>query len=153
MGKSRSLISPSLIETNSTYTREWFSFYVYILAGLNVSFCKIFHFFCKDHNKNTIAPDVARHWRKNSILALADLGGGVRDARPPPGRPNSFDFMQFSGKFGVFTPPWRVHAPPSGKSWIRHCLVYIQKKQALNWRVAKNDAMNVVHMLPHDIVE
>ena len=20
--------------------------------------------------------------------------------------------MQFSGKFGVFTPPWRVHAPP-----------------------------------------
>ena len=39
--------------------------------------------------------------------ALADLGGGVRDARPPPGRPNSFDFMQFSGKFGVFTPPPR----------------------------------------------
>ena len=31
----------------------------------------------------------------------------MRDARPPPGRPNSFDFMQFSGKFGVFTPPPR----------------------------------------------
>ena len=45
------------------------------------------------------------------LNALADLGG--REGRtPPPGRPNSFDFMQFSGKFGVFTPPWRVHAPP-----------------------------------------
>ena len=99
MGKSRTLISPSLIETNSTYTRGRLSFYVYILAGLNVPFCKIFRFFCKDHNKNTIAPDVARHLRKNSIL------------------------------------------------------VYIQKKQALDWQVAKNDATNVVHMLPHDIVE
>ena len=24
----------------------------------------------------------------------ADLGGGVRDARPPPGRPNSFDLHE-----------------------------------------------------------
>ena len=39
---------------------------------------------------------------------------------PPPGRPNSFDFMQFSGKFGVFTPPLEGSRPPSGKSWIRH---------------------------------
>ena len=38
--------------------------------------------------------------------------GGVRDARPPPGRPNSFDFMQFSGKFGVFTPPLEGSRPP-----------------------------------------
>ena len=48
-------------------------------------------------------------------LPLADLGGGVRDARPPPGRPNSFDFMQFSGKFGVFTPPLEGSRPPLGK--------------------------------------
>ena len=41
--------------------------------------------------------------------------GGVRDARPPPGRPNSFDFMQFSGKFGVFTPPLEGSRPPLGK--------------------------------------
>ena len=98
MGKGRTLISPSLIKTNSTYTRGRFSFYVYILAGLSVSFCKIFCFF-KDHNKNTLAPDVALHLHKNSIL------------------------------------------------------VYIQKKPALNWQVAKNDATNVVHMLPHDIAE
>ena len=42
---------------------------------------------------------------------LADLGG--REGRtPPPGRPNSFDFMQFSGKFGVFTPPLEGSRPP-----------------------------------------
>ena len=29
--------------------------------------------------------------------------------------------MQFSGKFGVFTPPLEGSHPPSGKSWIRHC--------------------------------
>ena len=28
--------------------------------------------------------------------------------------------MQFSGKFGVFTPPLEGSRPPSGKSWIRH---------------------------------
>ena len=42
--------------------------------------------------------------------------------RPPPG-PNSFNFMQFWGKFGkivCWCPPWRVGAPSSGKSWIRH---------------------------------
>ena len=46
-------------------------------------------------------------------LALADLGGAW-DTRPP-GRPNSFDFMQFSGKFGVFTPPLEGSRPPLGK--------------------------------------
>ena len=49
---------------------------------------------------------------------LADLGGGVRGREgrtPPPGRPNSFDFMQFSGKFGVFTPPLEGSRPPLGK--------------------------------------
>ena len=46
--------------------------------------------------------------------------GGHEGRTPPPGRPNSFDFMQFSGKFGVFTPPLEGSRPPSGKSWIRH---------------------------------
>ena len=46
------------------------------------------------------------------IDPLADLRGGARDARPPPGGPNSFDFMQFFRKFGNFV-CWR---PPLG-SW------------------------------------
>ena len=73
--------------------------------------------------RNATAQQVRpNYWRENRPLIIGRSRGGVRDARPPPGRPNSFDFMQFSGKFGVFTPPWRVHAPPpSGKSWIRHC--------------------------------
>ena len=50
----------------------------------------------------------------NRLNTLADLGG--REGRtPPPGRPNSFDFMQFSGKFGVFTPPLEGSRPPLGK--------------------------------------
>ena len=43
--------------------------------------------------------------------------------RPPPRGPNSFNFMQFSGKIGKIV-CWRlprgVCAPSSGKSWIRH---------------------------------
>ena len=50
-----------------------------------------------------------------SKCSLADLGGGREGRTPPPGRPNSFDFMQFSGKFGVFTPPLEGSRPPLGK--------------------------------------
>ena len=48
-------------------------------------------------------------------LSMACIGGsrGGREGRtPPPGRPNSFDFMQFSGKFGVFTPSLEGSRPP-----------------------------------------
>ena len=41
--------------------------------------------------------------------------GGREGRTPPPGRPNSFNFMQFSGKFGVFTPPLEGSRPPLGK--------------------------------------
>ena len=34
----------------------------------------------------------------NLLLPVADLRGGARDARPPPGGQNSFIFMQFSTK-------------------------------------------------------
>ena len=50
-----------------------------------------------------------------SSRVIGGSRGGVREARPPPGRPNSFDFMQFSGKFGVFTPPLEGSRPPLGK--------------------------------------
>ena len=42
--------------------------------------------------------------------------GGARDACPPGG-PNSFDFMQFFGKFGNFVcwrPPGELAPPPRG---------------------------------------
>ena len=63
------------------------------------------------------------HKYNEVYVVIATIGGsrGGREGRtPPPGRPNSFDFMQFSGKFGVFTPPLEGSRPPSGKSWIRH---------------------------------
>ena len=60
-------------------------------------------------------------------LPVADLRGGVRDARPPP---SASKFFQFHAVFGriwqncVFTPPplGGFTPPPLGKSWIRHCL-------------------------------
>ena len=38
-------------------------------------------------------------------LAVVDLHSKILDARPPspPGGPNSFNFMQFLGKFGLFS--------------------------------------------------
>ena len=55
--------------------------------------------------------------RMDCKLAVADLRR-VRDARPLGG-PNSFNFMQFLGKFGksvCWRPPGRVGAHTSGKS-------------------------------------
>ena len=46
---------------------------------------------------------------------------GARGTRAPPGGPNSFNFMQFSGKYGKivsFVPPKGVGAPSSGKSGL-----------------------------------
>ena len=53
--------------------------------------------------------------------SVVDLGG-VRDTHTPGG-PNSFNFMQFLGKFGkiVCWRPLEGWCPTSGKSWIRHC--------------------------------
>ena len=59
-------------------------------------------------------------------IALADLGGGAPGARPPYGsRFFRFDMQNFwnVATSGVHGPPYEVHAPPYGKSWIRHCIV------------------------------
>ena len=80
------------------------------------------------------------------IGCIGGSRGGREGRTPPPGHPNSFDFMQFSGKFGVFTPPPGGFTPPlgkildpplgwapplalaplSGKSWIYHWLLIAQ---------------------------
>ena len=58
--------------------------------------------------------------RKSSVFSGGFRGG--EGLAPPPGYPNSFDFIQFSGKFGKIVcwrpPPLGVGAP-LGKSWIR----------------------------------
>ena len=59
------------------------------------------------------------------LVALADLGGGVRDARPPLGVQILSISCSFRENLACSRPPWRVHAPPSGKSWIRHWVVQI----------------------------
>ena len=61
----------------------------------------------------TIEVGGTHHTRMHScVLAVADLRG-VRGTRAPLGGPNSFNFMQFLGKFGKFV-CWRH--PPRG-SW------------------------------------
>ena len=52
--------------------------------------------------------------------ALANPKGGRQGRAPPPGDPNSFIFMQFSGENGKIMALLGVGAPLSGKSWIRH---------------------------------
>ena len=57
------------------------------------------------------------------VFPLADLGGGAPGARPPYGsRFFHFDMQNFwnVAASGVNGPPYEVHAPPHGKSWIRH---------------------------------
>ena len=56
------------------------------------------------------------------LSALADLGGGVRDARPP-GRQILSISCSFRENLACSRPPWRVHAPPRENPGIRHCSV------------------------------
>ena len=77
--------------------------------------------------------------------------GGREGRTPPPGRPNSFDFMQFSGKFGVFTPPLEgSRPPPSGKSWIRHCTgTYDAPDPALDYIIKPGQANTLRYQVGH----
>ena len=59
---------------------------------------------------------------RRGYVPLADLGGGVRDARPPLGVQILSISCSFRENLACSRPHWRVHAPPSGKSWIRHCV-------------------------------
>ena len=50
--------------------------------------------------------------KKRHKKALADLGGGVRDARPPLGVQILSISCSFRENLACSRPPWRVHAPP-----------------------------------------
>ena len=80
---------------------------------------------------------------KSGSQGIGGSRGGREGRTPPPGRPNSFDFMQFLGKFGVFTPPWRVHAPPRKNPGsatacpikLAHSVAYIPAHLRLNQKL------------------
>ena len=60
--------------------------------------------------------DVARLVTLVIPICSGGSKGGARDARPPGG-PNSFNFMQFLGKFGkivCWRPPGELAPPPRG---------------------------------------
>ena len=58
------------------------------------------------------------------FIKVITIGGsrGGREGRTPP--PLGVQILSISCSFrenlACSRPPWRVHAPPSGKSWIRH---------------------------------
>ena len=57
---------------------------------------------------------------------------GAQGMRAPFSGPNSFIFMQFSEKNlqnRLAHPLWELAPPPSGKSWIRHCV----NSSRVNW--------------------
>ena len=62
-------------------------------------------------------------------FSVADLRG--RQKGHAPQGPNSFNFMQFWGKFGTILcwrpPPGKLEPPSSGKSWICHCFFLLVK--------------------------
>ena len=69
----------------------------------------------------------AHIWQKIADKALCpghsqvhwQIQGGHQGRTPPRG-PNSFIFMQFSGKNKLAHPLWELAPSPLGKSWIRH---------------------------------
>ena len=51
------------------------------------------------------------------VLLSGGSKGGHEGRMLPPGGPNSFNFMQFSGKYGkiiCWRPPWELAPPPRG---------------------------------------
>ena len=60
------------------------------------------------------------HHRSRRYASIGGSRGGVRDTRPPLGVQILSISCSFRENLACSRPPWRVHAPPSGKSWIRH---------------------------------
>ena len=74
-------------------------------------------------------------------IRTIDSGGSKGLEGRPPWGPNSFNFIQFLGKFGkivCWRPPWGVGAPSSGKSWIRHWLIYLDEKPRIMKKVVQH---------------
>ena len=76
---------------------------------------------------------------------MADLHSKILDAGPPPppGDPNSFNFMQFLGKFGkivCWCPPGELAPPPRGNPGSATVYIFIFKT---TWKLYfKNNEKN-----------
>ena len=113
MARNRFSISPAKRKENLTLVRHIRSFNVH---NLNLSDPRHARPLPRTPPCHARLPAMhAPPHRGQTDTCIGGSRGGVRDARPPPGHPNSFDFMQFSGKFGVFTPPLEGSRPPLGK--------------------------------------
>ena len=83
------------------------------------------------------------------MVGSGGFRGGAGGACPPPGHPNSFDFMQFLGKFWqnrMLAPP-RELAPPLGKSWIRRWWEHLSKRG--NERLLLHTPLTIPTNFPH----
>ena len=95
---------------------------------INISFtlsrCQFLHYYRSSLNSSIFCSPTLLVLVQRSDFPSGGSKGGTRDARSPGG-PNSFNFMQFFGKFGkiVYWRPRGVGTPSSGKSWIRHCFL------------------------------
>ena len=72
--------------------------------------------------------------------------GGVRDARPPLGVQILSISCSFRENLACSRPPWRVHAPPSGKSWIRHCRGFGFGPASVPWPSSHQLIVTAVHV-------
>ena len=86
--------------------------------------------------KNSFASDdIVWCW----IPLLHLLIGGSRGARPARAPLRVPILLFWHTKFlkrnclGSPHPPYEVHAPPTGKSWIRHCLLDCSKQYKVKW--------------------
>ena len=83
---------------------------------------------------------VPKCFAQTKTLCIGGSKGGVRDARPPLGVQILSISCSFRENLACSRPPWRVHAPPSGKSWIRHCCVqYIVFKEETGQMICNTD--------------
>ena len=67
------------------------------------------------------------------VWGYPTIGGPLAPGAPPPTGPDSFvltcKIFENVAASGFHSPPYEVHAPPYGKSWIRHC----QHVNAVGW--------------------
>ena len=85
------------------------------------------------------------------IYFCFSIGGsrGGREGRTPPLGVQILSIScSFRENLACSRPPWRVHAPPSGKSWIRHCFplvfIHVQRPSRFNKKKDVKTCKNII---------